>query len=221
MRSELDHVKKSIVSKNTAAVKAALRSCQFEARRFFDDDQVSIDDFKSKLRYIFNCYKQGDSRKAFDEADRLFAQIEMLITHLTDSSAFPDSAILAKVTGRLEPLILTRYQSLQKTRVPKGNRPVPFRPQFVISNLRWVGFARAVAHLSDIGRFQPASIVTSVRQTTRPWLKSLAPFSAAHWRGGLPRNGFYVFLHFVLRFLVHSLICNWGKNHKRHLHPQS
>ena len=100
MRSELDHVKESIVSKNTAAVKAALRPCQFDARRFFDDDQVSIDDFKSKLRYIFNCYKQGYSRKAFDEADRLFAQIEMLITHLADSSAFPDSAILAKVTGR-------------------------------------------------------------------------------------------------------------------------
>jgi hypothetical protein len=99
----------------------SLSTClsQFDARRFFDDDQVSIDDSKSKLRYIFNCYKQGDSRKAFDEADRLFAPIEILITHLADSSAFPDSAILAKVTGRLEPLILTRYQSLQKTRVPQ------------------------------------------------------------------------------------------------------
>jgi hypothetical protein len=93
MRSELGNAMEFIKSNNNAGVKASLRSCQFDARRFFDGDQNSIDDFKAKLRNIYSCCKQEDSDQALALTEHLFSQIEMLITHLADSGAFSDSAI--------------------------------------------------------------------------------------------------------------------------------
>ncbi len=92
MRDELANTKSYLETRNKIALKASLRACQSDARRFFKGDDDSIRDFTSKLQAIYNAFKTRKYDEAVELNDKLHKQIKMLIMEMHDSTALPDSA---------------------------------------------------------------------------------------------------------------------------------
>ena len=109
MRGELANAARFIKEKNKVALKAVLRSCFSDAKKFFGDDKTSVDDFKEKLQEIYKCFKADDPEQATAITQRQLYQVNMLITHFADTGTFSEST-LELLAGAMAEIVIQEVQ---------------------------------------------------------------------------------------------------------------